>query len=138
VLRDSCLSILSLLSLSLRTGQFKLCVDLFRNCVWHCFYKISGFFSGKKLATFGYVVEVFLPRKYKRISENVCLVSNLKTAPPIQKTHVCKISISVYLGLLETVYVQIYIYEVNLKTGAKTLCVKCALHSQILIKIVIT
>jgi len=46
-------------------------------------------------------------------------VSNLKTAPLIQKRHVCKISISVYLRLLETVYIQIYIYEVKLKTGAK-------------------
>jgi hypothetical protein len=79
VLRDSCLSTLSLLSMSLRTGQFKLCMDLlFRNSVWHCVYKIYGFVSSKKLATVGHVVEVFLSRKFKRISENFKLVSQRK------------------------------------------------------------
>jgi hypothetical protein len=44
-----------------------------------------------------------------------CSVSNLKTAPLIQKTNVHKISILLYLRLLETVLIQMYIYQVKLK-----------------------
>jgi hypothetical protein len=32
----------------------------------------------KKLATFGYIVDVYLPRKFKFISENFKLVSRTK------------------------------------------------------------
>lgn len=48
-----------------------------------------------------------------------------------------QISILIYLRLLETFFIQIYIFEVKLKTETKALCVKCPLYSQILIKIVI-
>jgi hypothetical protein len=47
---------------------------MFENSVWHSVYKIYGFVSGKKLATFGYVVDVYLPRKFKLISEFFKLV----------------------------------------------------------------
>jgi hypothetical protein len=30
-----------------------------------CVNKVTGFNSGKKFVTFGYVVEIFLPWKYK-------------------------------------------------------------------------
>jgi hypothetical protein len=54
----------------------KLCEDLiFGNSVWGCVYKICGFISVKK---FGYVVGVFLPRKFIIISENFKLVSQRK------------------------------------------------------------
>ena len=54
----------------------KLCEDLmFVNSVWHCAYKNLWFISMKKLATFGYIVDVFLSRKFKFISENFKLVS---------------------------------------------------------------
>ena len=44
----------------------KLCEDsIFGNSVWHCVYKICGFILVKKLATLGYVVGVFLQRKFK-------------------------------------------------------------------------
>jgi len=43
----------------------KLCEELmFGNSVWHCTYKKLGFILMKKLATFGYIVEVSLPLKF--------------------------------------------------------------------------
>ena len=48
---------------------------MFGKSVRYCVYKICGFVSGKKLATVGYVVEVFLSRKFNGISENFKLVS---------------------------------------------------------------
>ena len=37
---------------------------MFGNSVWHCAYKYLWFISMKKLATFGYIVDVFLPWKF--------------------------------------------------------------------------
>jgi len=51
---------------------------MFGNSVRHYVYNIYGFVARKKLATFGYVVEVFLQRKFKLISENFKLVSQRK------------------------------------------------------------
>jgi hypothetical protein len=69
VWRDSSPSALSLLPMSLqRQTTAKLCQDsTFGNSVWHCVDRINGFISVKKLATFGYVLGVFLPRKFKLI-----------------------------------------------------------------------
>ena len=54
----------------------KLCGDsIFGNFVWHFVYKNLWFISVKKLATFSYIVEVFLPQKSNLISENFKLVS---------------------------------------------------------------
>ena len=49
----------------------KLCEDTtFGNSVWHCVYKIYGFISVEKLATFSYVVGIFFPlRNFQLISE---------------------------------------------------------------------
>jgi hypothetical protein len=67
--RDSCPSTLSLLLMTLqRRTAAKLCQDsMFGNSVWHCVDRICGFIWAKKLATFGYVLGVFLPRKFKLI-----------------------------------------------------------------------
>jgi len=51
---------------------------MFGDYVWYCVYKTYDFVSGKKLATFGHVVDAFLPRKFKLISENFKLVSQRK------------------------------------------------------------
>jgi len=65
-------------------------------------------------------------------------VGNLKPAPLIQKMHAHKISILLYLRLLETVLIQMYVYQVKLKAVSKRQCVKCPLYSQTLNKMVIT
>jgi len=57
----------------------KLCKELiFGNPVWHCFYKIYDFISVKKLKTFGYVVGIFSPWRFKLISKKLKLVSQRK------------------------------------------------------------
>jgi hypothetical protein len=43
---------------------------MFGNSVWHYVYKNLWFISVKKLATFGYVVGVFIPRKFTLVSDN--------------------------------------------------------------------
>jgi len=54
----------------------KLCEDLmYGNSVWHCAYRNLRLISIKKLATSDYIVDVFLPRKLKFISQNFKLVS---------------------------------------------------------------
>jgi hypothetical protein len=74
----------------------KLCGDsIFGNSVWQCVYKIKVY-SVKKLETFGYVVDVFLPRKFKLISEKFKLVSQRTYSPfvfrPIVRGKVLKVS----------------------------------------------
>jgi hypothetical protein len=57
----------------------KLCEDpMFGNSLWHSVYKILGFISVKKLATFNYVVGVFSHRNLSLFSENFKLVSQRK------------------------------------------------------------
>ena len=58
----------------------KVCENsIFGNSVWHCVYKICGFISVKKLAILGYVVGVFLLRKFlSLLFDNLKLPSQLK------------------------------------------------------------
>jgi len=59
-------------------------------------------------------------RKMTQLKCWVCSVSNLKTALLIQKTHVHKISILIYLRLLEAIFIQIcIIMRLNLRLGRK-------------------
>ena len=50
---------------------------MFGNSVWHYIYKFRIYFD-EELASFGYVVGVFLPPKFELISENFKLVSQRK------------------------------------------------------------
>jgi len=72
---DSCPSTLSLLTMSFRTSiRVVRGLDVWKFYLARCLQNLL-FISLKKLATFGYVVGVFLPRKFKLISENFKLVS---------------------------------------------------------------
>jgi hypothetical protein len=51
---------------------------MFGTSVWHCVYKNLWFISVKKLLTFSNVVGIFLPWKFKLISDNFKLVSQWK------------------------------------------------------------
>jgi hypothetical protein len=68
VWRDSCPSTLLLYTCPSRVTASKRCqVSVFGNSVWYCVERIYSLISVKKLATFSYVMGVFVPQKFKLI-----------------------------------------------------------------------